>query len=76
MDTWLELQVPGLAARPSLAVAPGLRLVPPQEPEPARGPRAALESFGRRHVRPLADRTALVRRCWYWARARFGAGRR
>ena len=73
VDTWMEMQVPGLAARPALVVAPGLRLVPAPEPPPERGARAAVASFGRRYVWPVARRSALGRRSWAWARGRFGS---
>jgi hypothetical protein len=77
VDTWLELRVPGLAARPSLVVSPGLRLVPGEEQAPARGalPDWVL-SFARRYVGPVARRSASGRRSWTWARNRFVAPRR
>jgi glycosyltransferase involved in cell wall biosynthesis len=77
VDTWLELHVPGLTARPALVVAPGLRLVPGVgEPVPRAGLRAPLASVGRRYVWPVARRSALGRRGWAWARARLGPHRR
>ncbi len=77
VDTWLELQVPGLTARPALVVAPGLRLVPGEEkPLPRTGLQLALASVGRRYVWPVARRSALGRRGWAWAKARLGPRRR
>ncbi len=75
-DTWLEMHVPGLTARPALVVAPGLRLVPAaDEPIAPAGPRAAILSFGRHYLWPVARRTALGRRCWSWARTTLRARR-
>ncbi len=78
VDNWIELHVPGLA-RPALVVAPGLRLVPAEEPPAAQptpaAPAGALVSVARRHVRPLASRTVWGRRGWHWARERL-SGRR
>ena len=84
VDTWLDMHVPGLLTRPSLLVAPGLRLVPGDEPPAARTgpsatrvvPPAVLVSFARRFVAPVARRSALGRRCWAWARDRLTAPRR
>jgi hypothetical protein len=76
VENWLELAVPGLAARPVLVIAPGLRLVPGSEPLLDRAARRIpLASLGRRYVWPLARRTALGRRSWAWARTRFGPWR-
>jgi glycosyltransferase involved in cell wall biosynthesis len=73
VENWLELAVPGLAARPALVVAPGLRLVPGGEPlvDPAAW-RAPLAGFGRRYVWPVARRSALGRQAWSWTRKRLG----
>jgi poly(ribitol-phosphate) beta-N-acetylglucosaminyltransferase len=77
VDTWMELRVPGLSGRPAaLVVAPGLRLVPGDEHWQDRvAARAAMASFGRRYVWPVARRSALGRRSWSWARDRFGSHR-
>ncbi len=77
VDTWLEMHVPGLTARPALVVAPGLRLVPGEEKRlPRTGARAALASAGRRYVWPIARRSALGRRSWAWARGLLAPRRR
>jgi hypothetical protein len=68
---WVELQVPGLVAEPSLEVGPDLRLVPAEAASlPAAGAPVrsrALAAAGRL-VRPLARRTARGRQAWAWAR--------
>jgi poly(ribitol-phosphate) beta-N-acetylglucosaminyltransferase len=77
VDTWLEVHVPGLRGSPSCVVAPGLRLVPAAEDTAASGgPRAALRSLARRYARPLAQRSAVGRRGWAWARDRLATSRR
>jgi poly(ribitol-phosphate) beta-N-acetylglucosaminyltransferase len=81
VEGWLELHVPGLAARPALVAAPGLRLVPAADvaaagdmsagPAPAVAvPPALLLSFARRHLVPLAERSVWGRRGLAWARRR------
>jgi len=77
VDTWMELQVPGLSAHRSIVVAPGLRLVAaPEPPPPEQEPPGLVVSFARRFIRPIAQRSALGRRCWSWARDRYGPNRR
>jgi hypothetical protein len=69
VENWLELHVPGLAAAQGVVVAPGVRLVPGKEPRVAQGQwRVRAASFGRRHVWPVARRSAVGRRAWSWAR--------
>jgi hypothetical protein len=75
VGTALELRVPGLAARPNLVVAPGLRLVPAVEPAgtppPPPVPVGGLASAAGRYLWPVARRTTRGRQVWAWARARY-----
>jgi len=67
----LELRVPGLMARPALPIAPGLRLVPADEPlaKPSR-PSAPtrMRTAAARVGWSIARRTGRGRRAWVWAR--------
>ncbi len=72
---WFELPVSGLRARPSLVIAPGLRLVPAAaaakkvatSPPPA-GLLDDLVGVARRHLWPVARRTIWGRRLWGYVR--------
>jgi hypothetical protein len=71
---WVQLRVPGLAARPALVVASGLRLVAPDAgPVPPDGGhrRPQLVVAAARAVRPLVHRSAWGRSAWARARRRF-----
>jgi poly(ribitol-phosphate) beta-N-acetylglucosaminyltransferase len=69
--SWVELQVPGLVARPALVIAPGLRLVPAEESS-ARVLVGALMSIAGHRVRAVARRTSWGREALIWARNRHG----
>lgn len=71
---WVQLGVPGLAARPALVVAPGFRLVPTDggSPPAVRGrPRPRVVAAAARALRPLAYRSAWGRATWARVRSWF-----
>jgi glycosyltransferase involved in cell wall biosynthesis len=74
---WFELLVGGLAARPALVVAPGLRLVPAEEHSTAAARSGVrLADVAQRYLKPMARRTAWGRRAWAAASNRYGNRRR
>jgi poly(ribitol-phosphate) beta-N-acetylglucosaminyltransferase len=73
---WVQLRVPGLAARPALVVAPGFRLVPPDAgpvSAPAGSGRPRALTIAAAGLRPLAHRSARGRAAWARVRRWFPA---
>jgi hypothetical protein len=67
----IELRVAGLMARPALAIAPGFRLVPADQPLAGlsrSSVRGRIRTVATRLGWSIARRSARGRRTWFWAR--------